>query len=329
MPTKVIVAALLLVVGGAVTFLFGCGGGPTSKATTAPTGAPPSYAPYADASLPMPQFPSRQIVLGFILGNGCTPTWGGQQTLAQTTTINSRIQQTQAIGNQVIASFGGETGSELAVSCTNPAQLEAAYHTVVSRYGLSMIDLDIEGDKSLDPTVNARRAQAIATLQHAQAAAGKPLSVWLTLAVSPSGLVPSGIATIKQMMAAGVTVSGVNVMAFDYGPLGSQTVLNASENALTATAAQVQPLGLNSWSELGATIMVGNTDTPGQVWSLSSAQSFHTFAYAHRLGRLSIWSLARDKQCVGTVAQPNDSCSGVAQQRLQFSTVLGRNAGQS
>lgn len=328
MPEKAIVAALLLVAGG-VAFVFGSGGGSTTKVTKAPTGAPPWYAPYADVSLPMPQFPGRHIVLGFILGNRCAPTWGGGQALAQATTINSRIRQTQATGNQVIASFGGEAGPELAVSCTNPAQLKGAYQAVVRRYGLTMVDLDIESEKSLDPTVNARRAQAIATLQHAQATAGKPLSVWLTLAVTPSGLVSTGIATIKQMMAAGVTVSGVNVMAFDYGRLDRQTVLNASENAVTATAAQVRRLGLNSWSEVGATIMVGNTDTPGQEWSLASARSFYTFAHAHRLGRLSIWSLARDKQCLGNPPQPNDFCSGIAQQPLKFSSLLGRNAGQS
>jgi chitinase len=315
--------ALMLVLGAVASGCSLNGGGKSATATTSTTatGAAPWYAPYVDASLPMPKFPSRQVVLSFITGNGCTPTWNGTP-LPQATAINTRIQQTQALSDQVIASFGGETGPEPAVSCSDPTQLAASYQTVVSRYNLSTIDLDIEGSASLNSTVNARRAVAITTVQKAQAKAGKGLAVWLTLAVTPSGLLPDSLAVVQQMMSAGVTISGVNVMTLDYGPLGGQTVLSASESALTSTAAQIQSLGLNSWSELGATIMEGHTDTAGQVWNLSDAQAFWTFAYAHRLGRLSEWSLSRDQQCAGSPPQPSDSCSGVAQQPLQFSNTL-------
>ena len=316
--------ALLLVLGAAATgcSVNGAGKSATATVSTTATGAAPWYAPYVDASLTMPKFPSRQVVLSFITGNGCTPTWNGTP-LAQATAINTRIQQTQALSDQVIASFGGKTGPEPAVSCTDPTQLEGAYQTVVSRYNLSTIDLDIEGSASLNSTVNARRAVAIATVQKAQAKAGRGLAVWLTLAVTPSGLLPDSRAVVQQMMSAGVTISGVNVMTFDYGPLNGQTVLTASESALTSTAAQIQSLGLMSWSKLGATIMEGHTDTAGQVWNLSDAQAFWNFAYTHRLGRLSEWSLLRDQQCSKNPPQPSDSCSGVIQQTQQFSKILG------
>ncbi len=316
--------ALALVLGAAATgcSLNGGGKSATTTVSTTATGAAPWYAPYVDASLTMPKFPSRQVVLSFITGNGCTPTWNGTP-LAQATAINTRIQQTQTLNDQVIVSFGGKTGPEPAVSCSDPKQLAASYQTVVSRYNLSTIDLDIEGSASLNSTVNARRAIAIATVQKAQAKAGKRLAVWLTLAVTPSGLQPDSLAVVQEMMSAGVTISGVNVMTFDYGPLGGQTVLSASESALTSTAAQIQSLGLKSWSELGATIMEGHTDTAGQVWNLPDAQAFWNFAYTHRLGRLSEWSLLRDKQCSGSPPQPSDSCSGVTQQTQQFSKILG------
>jgi chitinase len=289
----------------------------STAATPTTTGAAPWFAPYAYTGLAMPSFPSRHVVLSFITGNGCTPTWNGTP-LASATTINTRIAQAQAIGNEVIASFGGETGPDLAVSCTDPAQLAASYQTVISRYGLKTIEFDVES-AALDPTAGARRAQAIATVQKAT-----HVTVWLTLAVTPTGLLPNSLAVVKQMMAAGVTVSGVNVMAFDYGPLAAgQTELSASESAVVDTAPQIAPLGLG-WSELGATIMVGNTDTPGQVWSLAAAQSFWSFAYTHRLGRLSEWSLNRDQPCSGQ-PQPSNSCSGVTQQAEQFSHILGNN----
>ena len=316
--------ALVLALGAVAIgwFLHGGSKSATGAASTTATGAAPWYAPYVDVSLTMPKFPSRQVALSFITANGCAPTWNGTP-FAQATVINTRIQQTQALGDQVIASFGGETGPEPAVSCSDPTQLAASYQTVVSRYNLSTIDLDIERSASLNPTVNARRAVAIATVQKAQATAGKKLAVWLTLAVTPSGLLPDSLAAIQQMMSAGVTISGVNVMTFDYAPLGGQTVLTASESALTSTAAQMRSLGLNSWSELGATIMEGHTDSAGQSWNLADAQALWHFAYTHRLGRLSEWSLLRDQQCVRTPPQPSNSCSGVTQQARQFSEILG------
>jgi chitinase len=297
----------------------------STTSSAAATGAAPWYAPYVDASLTMPKFPSHQVLLSFITANDCTPTWN-RTPLAQASAINTRIQHTQARGDQVIASFGGKSGPEPAVSCSDPTKLAAAYQTVISRYHLSTIDLDIEGSASLAASVNARRAAAIATVQKAQANNGRRLAVWLTLAVTPSGLLPDSLAVVQQMIAAGVTISGVNVMTLDYGPLGGQTLLSASEHALTSTAAQLQSLGLNSWSALGATIMEGHTDTPGQVWNLADAQALRNFAYTHRLARLSEWSLLRDQQCSGTTPQPSNACSGVTQQLQQFSTILGNQA---
>jgi chitinase len=293
----------------------------------------------------VPQFqdpaanPSRHVVLSFIVAGAhdrCTPTWGGLLTLDRAATLDARIRQAQNDNEQVLVSFGGEARSELAVTCTNPTQLERAYETVIGRYNLSAIDLDIEGSPALSSTVNARRAQAVGAVQQGQAKAGKPLAVWLTLAVSPSGLEPTAVAAIRQMLLAGVKVAGVNVMTFDYGPLAGQTMLRASENALSATAAQVQSLYRSNhvsfgaqgvWPDLGATIMEGRTDTAGQVWNIGDARTLYRFALAHHLGRLSEWSLSRDQECSGTQPQPSDYCSGVPQQSLAFSeNLLGRDA---
>jgi chitinase len=346
--TKLTIGLTLLVAAliGLVAVINGAGG------KGAPHHAPlvaavPWFAPYADVTVAtVPQFqdpaanPSGHVVLAFILAGThtrCTPSWGGVLTLDRAATLNTRISQAQAANQQVVVSFGGEQGSELAVSCTNPTELADAYQTVVRRYNLSAIDLDVESTPSLSPTVTARRAQAIVAVQQAQAQAGKPLAVWLTLPVSPSGLEPTGVAAIEQMLSAGVKIAGVNVMTFDYGALaGGQTMLTASEHALTLTGAQLQRLyqahhihlGADGvWPNLGATIMEGRTDTEGQVWSSSDAQSLYTFALAHRLGRLSEWSLGRDQECSGTRPQPSDTCSGVSQPPLKFSeTFLGRSS---
>jgi len=316
-----------------------------AESRTAAAGTPPWFAPYVDLTVStVPRFqaaeasPSRRVVLGFILAGArgaCTPTWGGTSTLDQATALNTWISKAQAAEEQVLVSFGGAEGSDLAVSCSDPTQLEGAYATVVDRYNLSTIDLDVEGPASLSSTVAARRAQAIAAVQRGRTTAGKPLAVWLTLTVSPSGLEPASLAAVQQMLSAGVKIAGVNVLAFDYGPLAGQTVLTASESALTATAAQLQNLFRSYhigtghdgvWPELGATIMVGRTDTAGQAWNISDARGLYAFGVAHHLGRLSEWSLNRDRACSGAPAQPSNSCSGVAQRPLEFSeNLLGRN----
>jgi len=344
--TKLTIGLALLIAAAVVLVVVISGGGSKHTPPRTPlAGTGPWFAPYADATLAtMPQFqeaavnPSGHVVLGFIVDGAhdkCTPTWGGLSTLDQAATLGTRIKQAQAANEQVLVSFGGEQGTELAVSCSHPAQLESAYQAVVRRYNLSTIDLDIEGSRSLSSTVDARRAQAIAAVQQAQAKAEKPLAVWLTLAVSPSGLEPTGVAVIQEMLLAGVKIAGVNLMTFDYGPLaGRQTTLSASENALTVTAAQLHSLyqahhitvGTNGvWPELGATIMEGRTDTVGQVWKISDAQALYRFAVAHHLGRLFEWSLSRDQECPGAQPQPSDYCSGVPQQPLEFSeNLLGR-----
>jgi chitinase len=348
------VALLLAALVVIVSVIAGGGGSKPARPQAAVVGASPGtvagarpwFAPYVDLTLsPVPRFqspagnPSGHVVLGFVLGGAgdpCTPAWGGVSTLDQAATLGAQITEAQAAHEQVLVSFGGAQGSDLAVGCTDLTKLEGAYQAVIAHYSLNAIDLDVEGPASLNPTVAARRAEAIAAVQRGRVTAGEPLAVWLTLTVSPSGLEPSGVAALQQMLLAGVKLAGVNVMAFDYGPLAGRTVLSASESGLTATAAQLQRLYRSNhiragpdgvWSQLGATIMEGRTDTAGQVWDMSDARALYEFAFAHHLGRLSEWSLGRDQPCSGAPPQPSGSCSGVAQQPLEFAqNLLGRAA---
>jgi hypothetical protein len=113
-------------------------------------------------------------------------------------------------------SFGGRDNNELAVSCQSTAALTAAYLAPVSRYHLSVIDLDIEGAALTNAAANRRRALAIAAAQHIEVAHGRRLGVWLTLPVSATGLTPTGISALRAMLAAHVELSGVNALAMDF-----------------------------------------------------------------------------------------------------------------
>jgi chitinase len=127
------------------------------------------------------------------------------------------------------------------------------------------------------------------------------------------------------------------VMAMDYGTPQADMVKDA-EDAVTATARQVaaayqnagEPLATSAvWSHLGVTVMIGVNDSPGEVFSTRDATALTSFASAHRIGRVSLWSLNRDAACTsatftGAVVHSN-TCSGVRQATTgEFSRLMAR-----
>ncbi|MHB1613789.1 MAG: carbohydrate-binding protein, partial [Actinomycetes bacterium] len=222
-----------------------------------------------------------------------------------------------------------------------------AYESVVSRYRLSTIDLDLEGAALGSATVDARRAQAIHAAQETATAAHRRLAVWVTLPATPAGLSDQGVAAVRSMLAAHVDLAGVNVMTMDYGqslPRG-QGMLTGSLDALRAAQRQVaalyqqagMPLStLAAWGKIGATPMIGTNDSPGEAFTLADARGLTAFAQDHHLGRVSMWSLNRDSACsAGSVGASGSAgatmvsnhCSGVAQAPLAFSQVFAELTG--
>jgi chitinase len=307
--------------------------------------AGPAFAGYVDVTA-TPQLAfedpqnaaSRDAVLAFVVADPhtpCSPSWGGAYSLdqaAEQLDLDRRIARLQQRGGAAIVSFGGQANSELAVACTSAPDLYAAYNAVVNRYHLTAIDLDLEGAALEDAAATQRRVAAIAQLQK-----GTHVQVWLTLPVARSGLTPAGQEAVSAMLAGGVRLAGVNVMTMDYGNdlPANETMGEAAQESLTSAHAQVRSLygkagdGITSvaaWQRLGATAMIGQNDTAGQVFSLLDASRLRQFAVAHKLGRLSIWSLNRDRPCGANypdVTIVSDACSGVKQEAGEFALTLG------
>ena len=253
----VLVLFLPLVVAAAVAVaVVTRGGGVLAARTTAdsaggattPAGGA-GFAPYVDTSLYPPfnlvttaeRTGVKQFNLAFVVSGGsggCTPEWGGVTAIGSDP-VASQIGALRAIGGDVRISFGGEAGSELALTCTSVSQLAAAYQQVISAYGVSKIDFDIEGAAIENAAANTRRDQAIAALQ----AADPGLQMSFTLPVLPSGLTADGVAVLTGAVQAGVQIAAVNVMAMDYGdgaaPSPSGQLGTFAIDAATATDAQV------------------------------------------------------------------------------------------
>lgn len=320
----------------------------------APTPEASVFAGYVDVTAtPTYQFeapadsPQSNVILAFIVAgkeNPCEPTWGTYYSMDAAATqldLDRRIAQLRSIGGDVSVSFGGQINDELAVVCRNVDALTDAYASVVDRYTLSSIDLDIEGPALADIAALERRAQAIAALQAEAVAGGRELQVWLTLPVATQGLTAEGVAAVEATLAGGVDIAGVNGMTMNFGGSKSagQSMAGAVEDAASALHRQVvaayagRGIGLDgeqAWRKVGITPMIGQNDLPGEVFTLDDAAAVNTFALENGVGLLSMWSLNRDATCTSplpkTVPVVQTSCSGIDQDGRSFADVLANGA---
>lgn len=311
------------------------------------------FVPYVDITVtPTYQFqdprqnPARDVALAFVVADPtsqCTPSWGGYYGLdaaGDSLELDRRIAQLRAAGGDVTISFGGQANSELAVACTDQKALQDAYRSVIERYDATTIDLDLEGDAITDVAATDRRNTALAAVQKELAADGHQLDVWLTLPVAPSGLNADALSLVRSTMQSKLKVLGVNVMTMDYGD-GTTDMLAASRDAVDAAATQLRRLGkelgldrneTKLWASIGATPMIGQNDVNDEVFSLEDAKAFAGYARDQGLGRISMWSLNRDRQCDNTfhnVAVHSNTCSGVTQEELAFSKLFAALPGRS
>ncbi|WP_024476092.1 carbohydrate-binding protein [Arthrobacter sp. CAL618] len=284
------------------------------------------------------------IVLSFVVADPespCEPSWGAAYSFDEaesTMDLDRRIARLLQSGGEVAVSFGGLHNDELATSCTDVNDLKDAYASVVERYNLSTIDLDVEGENLLDTEAGERRAEAIALLQQERLAADEPLNVWLTLPVAPTGLTEPGTTAVTQMLEGGVDLAGVNIMTMDFGESRPETMsmLEASIAAAEATHSQLStlygradlPLGPQAlWTKLGLTPMIGQNDVVSEVFSLDHAAGLNAFAVEKGIGRMSMWSLNRDATCSDNYADVtvvSVGCSGIDQDGQSFAQLLGQ-----
>jgi chitinase len=350
-PLRVLI--LLLVLAGAAFGVWRLVTARTAAADAKSTAAP-VYAPYVDVTLtPEYQFqlpsedPVSSAYLGFIVSSSadpCTPSWGGYYSLAQadqSLDLGARIAQLTKQGGSARISFGGRDNNELAVNCTSTASLTQAYLAPINQYHVNTVDFDVEGTALKDAAANARRAAAVAAIQHQFTQSHKHLNVWVTLPSSTHGLTAEGLAVVRAMFAAHVQLTGVNVMAMDFGGSSGSNghMFSAVRSSLYATHAQLQQLlrqaGLRStpaaaWEQLGVTVMVGVNDDTNERFTVADARKLASFANRAGISRVSAWSLNRDSECgsaypvTGVVS---NTCSGVLQSPLEFTKIFSRLRG--
>jgi hypothetical protein len=259
----------------------------------------------------------KYFTLAFIIDNGSHQgLWEAGSSVASDTSIAPSIAALRAAGGDVIISFGGASGNELALGITSVSTLQSVYQGIINKYGVTALDFDIEGSALSNTSANDRRNQALAGLQ----AANPGLFISYTLPVNPTGLDSTSISLLQNAKSHGVNVACVNIMAMDYG---SSTSPSMGQDAIDATNSTISQLSANGLTtSIGITPLIGKQDTAPEVFTLSDAQTTENYAVGQsQVNRVTFWEVAID-QC-------GSGCSGVTQTPWQFSHIFEPFSGGS
>ena len=294
------------------------------------------FAPYTDMlEYPTPSLSGIATATGqkyfsmafIVAGGGCQANWGGYYTMAQNFEVNDVIAL-RAQGGDVIVSFGGATGTELALACSNVATLQAQYQAVIDKYNMTRVDFDVEGSALGNTASIDLRNKAIAALQAAAAAAEKTLVVQYTLPVLPTGLTSQGLNLLQNALTNGVNIGIVNVMTMDYGSYYDPNQMGAyAVDAMNATISQLATLYGSAKTDaqvrsmIGVTPEIGLNDITPEVFTLGDASTVVSAAQSGGIGLLTFWSTGRDQPCPGAPVI-SGTCSGITQSLWAFTNIF-------
>ncbi|MEU8929075.1 ricin-type beta-trefoil lectin domain protein [Streptomyces sp. NPDC048409] len=329
--------AVPAVLATAATVLVAAGGSASAAANPGP-GFPAHYAaPYVETwNSPSAMTNARNATglkyytLAFVIdGGGCNAMFNGDTPVTDAG-WTSAINSLRGAGGDVIASFGGASGTEEAQACTTVATLKAQYKKVIDTLNLTRVDFDIEGSAIADTAANDRRNKALAQLQQEYASAGRKLDVQYTLPSMPNGLDGNGTKLLSNAKSNGLNVNLVNIMTMDYYD-GTRDMGKAATDAATALRSQLGSIwpeksDAQLWAMEGNTPMIGVNDDTSEIFTTGNATTLATFAKSKGIQELAFWALGRDKACA-TNGQLSDTCSGTPQSAWQFSSTFNTLTG--
>ncbi|MGL5540926.1 MAG: glycosyl hydrolase family 18 protein, partial [Erysipelotrichaceae bacterium] len=246
--------------------------------------------------------------LGGIQDGKLNRGWGGYATLneqhndnAQYQGIKQAIKDIRAVGGDVSISLGGLNGVALWEASQDVEVLYQTYKEIVEGYGLTRLDLDIEG-AATNKEHNRVNAQAIKRVQDETG-----VDIVLTLAVLPTGLTSVQLDVLEVYLQAGVNVELVNIMTMCYGSstlLPGENYGGASVRAVENTKNQLQTyfkthanITLNdeqAYRKIGTTPSVGFEGAAHPIFPVEWTKMVVDHATDKGLGMTSMWSINRD-----------------------------------
>ncbi|MFI7698934.1 hypothetical protein [Nonomuraea sp. NPDC049480] len=221
------------------------------------------------------------------LGSGAArkdPLDPGENPVANT------IGGLRALGGDAAPVFGGPDGTELAVTCTRPGGLAAAYRRVVGAFDAAAIGFEVRDSE--DGAAVLRRARAIRAMQRE-----RPLRVSFTLPLTPYGLGAGDVAMLRTTHQAGAEVGTVNLLATmepHSAPSGRLRRLSAAIRLARDQIAQAQDLSEtdHAWRRIALTPVLASEDDLSEV----DAHMLTDYAARHGLAWLSLRGVAPSRQ---------------------------------
>lgn len=251
----------------------------------------------------------------------CQPEWDGGGSLdgSALATINA----IRAAGGDVIPSLGGGGVHKLGMACSTATELAAAYQTVIDTYQLKAVDLDIEGEEFQDAEARQRNVAALKILQDTN----PDLAIYITVPVFDTGFSGAGKAMVSEAHTAGLRVTAWAGMAFWFGQ-GDVDMGEASIRAMEGMRGTVQETyGLTeaeAYRQIGLSSLAGVNDDSGETITVADFHQVLAYAFRHQIGRLTFWTVNRDRACLPDGSDPPDTCSGVQQRPYDFTRIVAR-----
>ncbi|MGL4773078.1 MAG: immunoglobulin-like domain-containing protein [Clostridium sp.] len=282
--------------------------------------------------------------LGFIQSTGGVVDgkikwgWGGQPVITEDTIdpwqhdgIKKAIRDVRAKGGDVAISLGGLTGTSFWQVTQDVDVLVNTYLEIINGYGLTRVDLDIEGPQALDKERNRVNAKAIKKVQELTG-----VEVVITLAVMPEGLTRFELDALEMYITEGVKISSVNIMTMCYGQGAVKPGENygqASVRAIESTKNQlkdyykrfggVELTDAEAYRKISTTTSIGFESEAHPIFTTDMAKLVVDYSIEKGLSMTSFWSMNRD-----AMIQPN---SGI-KNKYEFNTIYktfpsGNNGG--
>jgi hypothetical protein len=232
------------------------------------------------------------FTLAFIIADPSNnPAWYGKIPMADNFYTN-QVAAIRSRGGDVIISFGGEGGKELALVETNLIVLEAKYQSVISRYKFTWLDFDIEGKALSNTEANQRRNSALAILQ----IKNPGLIISYTLPVDPDGIPDDAQILLADAAKKGVKVHSANLMVMFFGKrfIGQ----GKSEGQLgieSAAKAREQLQKIDPAIQVGLCPCLGKNGSEDEFFTEDDAKILKGWADMQKwVCSLSFWSINRD-----------------------------------
>lgn len=233
--------------------------------------------------------------------------WGGYGVLAEGSDdpqyegIKKSIRELRERGGDVTISLGGLTGNPIWMVTQDEEVLYNTYKEIVEGYGLTRMDLDVEGHGQ-SKEHNRINARAIKRVQEETG-----VDIVLTLPVLPSGLSHPQLDVLEVYLSEGVDLEVINVMTMCYGPdtlLPGENYGTASLRAVDSlkdqlkdhyrTFAGVELTDEQAYAKIGTTPSVGFETSSHPLFPTEYMDLVVDHAIARDIGMVSFWSMNRD-----------------------------------